>query len=73
MYLTFVSTEVERKWLEKCCLGMLCCNFSWEDNGEELQSECGNQIKVCHLGDNDILIQNLSPYSQEELKKEIKE
>lgn len=73
VYFAYSSMQEDRKWLSKCWVSMFKSDFTWEDNGEEMSSECGNQIKLSHTGDNDVLIQNLSQYLQDDLIKEMGE
>lgn len=70
---SFTSRLEDREWLQNCWVGLLRERFSWEDSGEELQSECGNKISVRYMGDNAILIQNLSDFVGDKLVEEMNE
>lgn len=52
---------------------MLKEDFSWEEDGEELQAECGNKLLMRYMGDNVVLIQNFSDFSMEALASEMDE
>ncbi|KAL8537704.1 hypothetical protein ACS0TY_012738 [Phlomoides rotata] len=69
----FSPTAEERNWLEKCWIGLLKNDFTWEDNGEEIQGECGIKFKLCYMGDNVVLIRNQSEFSLPEFEKEMGE
>ncbi|KAL8529901.1 hypothetical protein ACS0TY_007098 [Phlomoides rotata] len=69
----FNVKEDEKAWLEHCWVASIRKDYSWEDNGEEMQGECGIKMKLIYMGDNVILIQNLSEVSLQELSKEMEE
>ncbi|KAL8509651.1 hypothetical protein ACS0TY_016757 [Phlomoides rotata] len=64
---SFTPSDEERDWLAGCWLGLLKDEFSWEDNGEKIQGECEVKIKLCYMGDNVVLIRNMSELSLEDL------
>lgn len=53
----YQSSPAERTWLEKCYTGHLKSDFSWSEHGEEIQSECGNRLKLRFMWNNLVLIQ----------------
>ncbi|KAL8466470.1 hypothetical protein ACS0TY_035523 [Phlomoides rotata] len=70
---SFTTKEEERKWLDNCFLALLKKDFSWETHGEEIQSEWGNNLKISFVGDNAVLIHNLSNIPMKELPNEMDE
>lgn len=54
-------------------MGLLKLEFSWEEDNEEIQGECGVKLKLTFMGDNVILIQNNSGISMGDLSKEMEE
>lgn len=54
-------------------MGLLRDDFSWEENGEELQEECGIRVKLRYMGDSVVLVQNMSEWPQKEMIKQMDE
>lgn len=54
----FLSKETETSWLKECYTGYLKSEFNWEENGEEIQSECAGKLKLSKMGGNMLLIQS---------------
>lgn len=52
----FIPTEEENCWLEKARVGRLKKEFTWEENGEEIQEEAQGKLVVKTLGEDLILI-----------------
>ncbi|KAL8521976.1 hypothetical protein ACS0TY_012213 [Phlomoides rotata] len=66
----FKSSEEEKAWLKECITGSLKKNFSWEDYQDEIQTEGGKSLLLRSLGDDVVLIQNLTGKPYEILMKE---
>ncbi|KAL8549595.1 hypothetical protein ACS0TY_008440 [Phlomoides rotata] len=69
----FQSTKSESKWLEKCLTGTLKKGFSWNEHGDEMSEECGDTLNLKFLGDNNVLIQNLSDKPLNVIEKDMDE
>ncbi|KAL8462221.1 hypothetical protein ACS0TY_033324 [Phlomoides rotata] len=69
----FDTKENERKLLKKCSVALLKDTFSWEEHGEEIQSECGKKLSLCYVGDNAVLINNISDFHMDEMIKNMDE
>ncbi|KAL8533560.1 hypothetical protein ACS0TY_009819 [Phlomoides rotata] len=70
MVIQFKSSEEEKAWLKECITGSLKKNFSWEDYQDEIQTEGGGSLLLRSLGDDVVLIQNLTGKPYEILMKE---
>ncbi|KAL8525192.1 hypothetical protein ACS0TY_014712 [Phlomoides rotata] len=69
--LVFNMVDDEKAWLENCWTTFLRKEFAWEENGEEIQWECGEIVKLCYMGDNVICIKNGSKWNLQQFVKEM--
>lgn len=64
--ISFETREEEKEWLKSCLVGLLRKDFLWEEIVDEIQGEWGTRVKLIYVGDNVVLIQNLSNSTMEE-------
>lgn len=62
-----------KAWLEECYTGVLKKLACWENFGKEIQAECGKLIKIRYMGDDMVLLENMSRKSFDELEKDLDE
>ncbi|KAL8457252.1 hypothetical protein ACS0TY_035192 [Phlomoides rotata] len=68
---SFSSTEEDKEWLKNCWMASLHKEFEWDDYEEEIQSECGNKLVLRYVGDNSVIIQNLSDLKLQDLESDM--
>lgn len=71
--LSFKTASDETKWLKNCFTCLLKKEFSWDIDEEEILSECGGVFRLAHMGDNVILLNNISGKDLSKISSEFDE
>ncbi|XP_057808640.1 uncharacterized protein LOC131023113 [Salvia miltiorrhiza] len=69
----FQPTEVETEWLTHSFTGFVKTEYTWEEFGEEINSECATLLKISSLGGNLVLIQSTNNRPVKDLLTELNE